>query len=120
MGVDFGDLRVVEEPVNDVSDAASFGEVGHTFVNGLKLTLRNGIEPWLVLGEEATGGGTSRYVDSSLERVERYCRLWTDNMTYEIRDHEDGILFLLHRHGRRRLGMRLSNEATIASATPIR
>ncbi|MBU2994397.1 transglutaminase family protein [Octadecabacter sp. 1_MG-2023] len=47
-----------------------FGEVGHTHVEGLKLTLRNGIEPWLVLGEEATGGGTSRYVDSSLERVE--------------------------------------------------
>ena len=47
-----------------------FGEVGHTQVEGLKLTLRNGIEPWLVLGEEATGGGTSRYVDSSLERVE--------------------------------------------------
>ncbi|SNT31624.1 DUF2126 domain-containing protein [Tropicimonas sediminicola] len=47
-----------------------FGEVGHTTVEGVKLTLRNGIEPWLVLGEEATGGGTSRYVDSSLERVE--------------------------------------------------
>ncbi len=47
-----------------------FGEVGHTTVEGMKLTLRNGIEPWLVLGEEATGGGTSRYVDSSLERVE--------------------------------------------------
>lgn len=47
-----------------------FGEVGHTYVEGLKLTLRNGIEPWLVLGEEASGGGTSRYVDSSLERVE--------------------------------------------------
>lgn len=47
-----------------------FAEVGHTEVEGLKLTLRNAIEPWLVLGEEATGGGTSRYVDSSLERVE--------------------------------------------------
>ncbi len=47
-----------------------FGEVGHETVEGLKLTLRNAIEPWLVLGEEAGGGGTSRYVDSSLERVE--------------------------------------------------
>ncbi|WP_299937703.1 DUF2126 domain-containing protein [uncultured Pelagimonas sp.] len=47
-----------------------FGEVGNTTIEGLKLTLRNGIEPWLVLGEEASGGGTSRYVDSSLERVE--------------------------------------------------
>jgi uncharacterized protein (DUF2126 family)/transglutaminase-like putative cysteine protease len=47
-----------------------FAEVGHCKVEGLKLTLRNAIEPWLVLGEESTGGGTSRYVDSSLERVE--------------------------------------------------
>lgn len=47
-----------------------FAEVGRTEVQGLTLSLRNGIEPWLVLGEEATGGGTSRYVDSSVERVE--------------------------------------------------
>ena len=47
-----------------------FPEVGSTEVDGVRLTLRNGIEPWLVLGEEAGAGGTSRYVDSSLERVE--------------------------------------------------
>jgi uncharacterized protein (DUF2126 family) len=32
--------------------------------------LRNAIEPWHVLGEEATQTGTARYVDSSLERLE--------------------------------------------------
>jgi AraC-like DNA-binding protein len=58
-------------------------------------------------------------VRQSLERVERYCRLWTDNMTYEVRDGDNGIDFLLHRFGDRRLGMRLSNEATIASATSL-
>ena len=47
-----------------------FGEIGHTTVGEGKLTLRNGIEPWLVLGEEATGGDTLRYVDSSFERGE--------------------------------------------------
>ncbi|MEO0829815.1 MAG: transglutaminase family protein, partial [Pseudomonadota bacterium] len=47
-----------------------FPEVGHTKVEGMTLRLRNAIEPWLVLGEESTAGGTSRYVDSSLERVE--------------------------------------------------
>lgn len=55
----------------------------------------------------------------SLERVERYCRLWTDNLTYEIRDHDGGIDFIVHRPGERRLGMRLSNEATLASATSL-
>lgn len=58
-------------------------------------------------------------VRHSLERVERYCRLWTDSMTYEIRDHAGGAYFVLHRFGERRLGMRLSNEATIASATSL-
>jgi AraC-like DNA-binding protein len=58
-------------------------------------------------------------IRSSLERVERYCRLWTDNLTYEIRDRDDGIDFIVHRFGERRLGMRLSNEATLASATSL-
>jgi AraC-like DNA-binding protein len=58
-------------------------------------------------------------IRSSLERVERYCRLWTDNLTYEIRDRDNGIDFIVHRSGNRRLGMRLSNEATLASATSL-
>jgi uncharacterized protein (DUF2126 family)/transglutaminase-like putative cysteine protease len=32
--------------------------------------IRNAIEPWHVLGEEATQTGTARYVDSSVERIE--------------------------------------------------
>jgi uncharacterized protein (DUF2126 family) len=37
---------------------------------GIEMTLRNALEPWHVMGEEGTAGGTARYVDSSLERVE--------------------------------------------------
>jgi uncharacterized protein (DUF2126 family) len=37
---------------------------------GLTLQLRGAIEPWHVLGEEATGSGTARYVDSSMERLQ--------------------------------------------------
>ncbi|MEV5000020.1 DUF2126 domain-containing protein [Nocardioides sp. LML1-1-1.1] len=37
---------------------------------GISLELRQGVEPWHVLGEEATGSGTARYVDSSVERIQ--------------------------------------------------
>ena len=47
-----------------------FPLVGQIQVKGMELTLRNALEPWHVMGEESTSGGTARYVDSSLERIE--------------------------------------------------
>jgi uncharacterized protein (DUF2126 family) len=44
--------------------------VGGVKSSGIELTLRNALEPWHVMGEEGSAGGTVRYVDSSLERIE--------------------------------------------------
>jgi uncharacterized protein (DUF2126 family)/transglutaminase-like putative cysteine protease len=51
-----------------------FPLVGQMQVDGVALTLRNALEPWHVMGEESTAGGTARYVDSSLERIEVHVR----------------------------------------------
>ena len=47
-----------------------FPVIGTVNYDGITIELRQAIEPWLVLGEEAGGGGTARYVDSSLERLQ--------------------------------------------------
>jgi AraC-like DNA-binding protein len=45
--------------------------------------------------------------------------LWTSVVEYELQPVGDATWFILHRAGPRRLGLRLSNEATLASATAI-
>jgi uncharacterized protein (DUF2126 family)/transglutaminase-like putative cysteine protease len=59
-----------------------FPKIGEVQYQNINLELRTAIEPWYVLGEEPAGGGTARYVDSSVERLQirvkgatngRYC-----------------------------------------------
>jgi uncharacterized protein (DUF2126 family) len=47
-----------------------FPVYGRVLYQGIEIELRQAIEPWYVLGEEGTAGGTTRFVDSSVERMQ--------------------------------------------------
>ncbi|MEU3013993.1 transglutaminase family protein [Nocardia asteroides] len=47
-----------------------FPRIGTAMIGDAELELRGAIEPWLTLGEQTTGQGTARYVDSSVERLQ--------------------------------------------------
>ncbi len=76
--MDFDDVMTELNSAGFAFDAAWFAPhfefrfpfIGEVAAQGVHLTLRAALEPWNVLGEESTGQGTVRYVDSSLERLE--------------------------------------------------
>ena len=62
---------------------------------------------------------TAPTLRASCQRAERYARVLTSVATYEVHELDDGVLMQLNRAGERTLGLRLSNEATIASVFAI-
>ena len=76
--LDFADvlteLRDAGYPFEDSWFASHFNfrfpVYGEIVQRGISVELRQALEPWHVLGEEAGGGGTARYVDSSVERLQ--------------------------------------------------
>ena len=56
-----------------------FPKLGTVHVGDIEIELRMGIEPWHVLGEEVSRTGTSRFVDSSVERLQVRVRGLTDS-----------------------------------------
>ena len=55
-----------------------FPQVGEIVLRDMRVELRHALEPWHVLGEEQTSGGTARYVDSSAERLQAKVSGWVD------------------------------------------
>jgi len=56
-----------------------FPRFGTVVYQGIEIELRQAIEPWHVLGEEVSAGGTARYVDSSVERMQVKVSHMNDN-----------------------------------------
>src|SRR6202040_1707477 len=60
-----------------------FPRIGTAVFDGIEIELRGAIEPWNTLGEESTAGGTARYVDSSVERIQ-VCVIGADRQRYIV------------------------------------
>ena len=69
-----GELRSLGAPLDPEWFAPHlafrFPLIGEVTLRDMHVEIRHALEPWHVLAEESTAGGTARYVDSSLERVQ--------------------------------------------------
>jgi uncharacterized protein (DUF2126 family)/transglutaminase-like putative cysteine protease len=76
--LDFADVLAEQAHAGRALDEAWFAPhfefrfpaSGEVSVRGMHIALRHALEPWHVLGEEGSTGGTVRYVDSSVERLQ--------------------------------------------------
>jgi AraC-like DNA-binding protein len=99
---------------------AYFANAARLDPNGIALPLRTGASMRCDdYGAFGLAWKTAPTLRASCERAGRYARVLTSVATYEVHDDDDGAWMQLNRDGERTLGMRLSNEATIASIHAI-
>ena len=107
--------------VSDTDYYDFFAAVARIDPNGIDLPLRVGATMRCEdYGAFGLAWKSALDLRGSCERAERYARVLTSVATYQVRATEQGVLMQLHREGDRGvLGLRLSNEATIASIASI-
>jgi len=98
-----------------------FASVARKDPNGVDLPLRVGASMRCEdYGAFGLAWKSALYLLGSCQRAERYARVLTSVATYQVRETEQGVFMHLHRDGdRQNAGLRLSNEATIASIAAI-
>ena len=110
----------VAEMVSDRAYYDLLERIAHQSSDAIELPLRAGRSMRCDdYGAFGLAWKTAPTLRGSFARAERYWRLLTSVSEYEVRPTGRGAYFILHRAGERRLGMRLSNEATLASVTSI-
>ncbi|MFK7848545.1 MAG: AraC family transcriptional regulator [Rhodothermales bacterium] len=111
------------DPSYMISDAAYYG-----FLERLAAAERNPVTIPLRVGGAMRCNDYSAFglawksavnLRGSIERAERYWRILTSVSIYAFEPTAEGGYMHLHREGDRRLGMRLSNEASMASIASI-
>lgn len=107
--------------VDDGEYYALFSTVARADPGGIDLPLRVGASMRCEdYGAFGLAWKSALNLRGSCERAERYARVLTSVASYEVRPADEGVYMLLHREGdRSEHGLRLSNEATIASIAAI-
>lgn len=106
--------------VSSVDYYAAFEKLAKADRHGWTLPLRAGDSMRCAdYGAFGLAWKSANNIKGSFDRAERYARVLTNVASYQTEMTRRGAFMHLHRQGERHLGMRLSNEATIASIHAI-
>lgn len=120
LGLDPDDPTDVDRMVSAEAYYSTLEKIAHTIPDAAGFPLRVGASMRCDdYGAFGLAWKTAPTLRGSFLRAVRYGRLLTSVSLYELRSVTGGALFLMHRDGDRRLGLRLSNEATLASIMSI-
>ncbi|AMA10781.1 AraC family transcriptional regulator [Picosynechococcus sp. PCC 73109] len=120
LGIDPDSAADPSQMVSDTDYYSFLEKIAITENNGTTLPLRAGAAMRCDdYGAFGLAWKSATNLGGSYERAERYARVLTSVSTYTVERIDQGAFIHLQRIGDRRLGMRLSNEATIASIVSI-